>query len=403
LPLDDDGSHGPRSVLIAASAEFASTLRAFGTPAWNPRADTASNRVRSMQRLRDPHRPLFSPRSTMLTLALTAFLAAAQTAPPAAPSGAPPAARPGQPAQRAPQATGPIVAMPAFVDFGVVKPDELLTTTVKLVNPLDRPVTITKAVPSCQCTGVDLEGKTIPANGELEFSLSMKMSKAPVVKMANLQVLFDGGLQQVLKVDLKAQVAYAIRANPPFIDVTENKPKTGTYTLSAADGAPFRVLSVDNKPPVFQGFDPAKDAPRSSYVLQYDYSAATGAVLPYVVIETDRPDCPLVDLRVRHPTTRITTPLHHAEFRSSFGKIGPGESGTFELELEKMNSQRVTGVRSLSDVATVELVDQKSDGKNVVITVKVTPAPGKTGILFFQVEIAAGAIKSPQWVYGLVR
>ncbi len=336
----------------------------------------------------------------MITLPLAALLCVLfQNSTPVAPPAQNPVAVPAVPAA----AAGPIVAVPASIDFGIVKPDELLTAKIKLLNPTDQPVTVVKAVPSCQCTGLDVVGKVIPAKGELEFSLSVKMSKAPVVKLANVQLVFDGGIKQVLRVDLKAESAYPIRSTPPFLDATDGKPLAGTYVVSAPDGKPFTIMSVMSEKPVFQGFDPAKDAPRTNYVVKYDFSDPNKRVPPYILIETDRDDCPIIDVRVRHATTKISPALKVAEFRSSFGKIAPGTSGTFELEIEKMASLRITGVRSLSDLAAVELTEQTSDGKNVVIHVKVTPAAGAKGVLFFPIELTCGAIKSQQLVFGLVR
>ncbi|MDZ4755053.1 MAG: DUF1573 domain-containing protein [Phycisphaerae bacterium] len=334
-----------------------------------------------------------------LCLAFAAPVQSAQTTPAPNALGAPAVPPLASPLQHA----GPIAAVPAKVNFGVVKPDELLTATVKLVNSLSRDVKIIQAVPSCQCTGLDIVGKTIPANGELDISLSMKMSKAPVVKVANVKILFDGGLQQVLVIDLQAEVAYAIRATPPYVDMTNGLPLKGTYTVHAVDKTPFRILGVSGVLPVFKDFDPAKDAPRSSYVIAYDYTDTTKRVPPYLIVETDRADCPLLDLRVRHATTKIQPVLRVAEFRSSFGRIAPGAEGMFDLEIEKMGSQRITGVKSLSDVAVVELVDQVADGTSVLLKLRVKPKTGATGLLFFPIELTAGALKSPHLVFGLVR
>jgi hypothetical protein len=297
---------------------------------------------------------------------------------------------------------GPISAEPRVVDFGVVKPDELLTAKVRLLNPTDQPVKVAKAVPSCQCTGLDIEGKVIPARGELEMALSMKMSKAPIRKFADVKLMFEG-MKQILQVQLAAEVAYAVRADPPFVDITAGKPRTGTFTLSSVDGNPFSVLSMHGKPPVFVGFDSSKDAPRPSYVLQYDFSTLTGNAPKFLVIETDRAEAPVIDLRVRHETTHIKPPVKLGEFRSNAGRIAPGAKGEFELEIEQLGSNRVTGVRSLWDGAAVSLLDQRGDGKNVVIRCEVAPAATTTGMFLFPVEISIGATKFEHMVLGAVR
>lgn len=340
----------------------------------------------------------------------------APAAPPATPGTAPSAPSPARPAPspqqpQLPQSTpGPISAQPPNLDFGVVGPGEKVHGTITLTNPLDHPVKITKATPSCQCTGVDIEGKEIPAKGTLEFPISIKMSTAPVKKLATLTILFEE-FKQVLVIKLEGEVALPIRATPGFLDVQQkmNMPKSGTFTIASRDGKPFSVIAVQGEAPAFVDFTPGKDTPRASYALRYDFTAAmapgaTKKVPPYLLVETDRPDCPIVDLRVRHEDTSIKPGLHVGAYRSSCGRITPGGSGEFELEIEKMGSQRITGVRSLWADATVELIEQTADDHgNVVIRAKVTPPANFRGMLFFPVELSTGALTTKHLVIGSVR
>lgn len=336
---------------------------------------------------------------------------AQETAPPPAAPVAP--ATQTKPVPGAPAAPGPVRAEPSKIDFGIRSPGSTADGTVTLVNTLDRPLKIVKATPSCQCTGVDVLGKEVPANGKLTFPISIKLSKAPVKKQADLKIMFEGFPAFVLRVELEAEVAYPIRATPGFLDIQQSvspaMPLSGTFTLAASDGKPFSIIAVQGAAPPYVDFVPGKDAPRASYTLSYNFTETVQAnsgrtVPPYVVVETDRADCPLVDLRVRHESTHISPKFKVHEFRSTLGRIAPGEAGEFELEIENMKSQRITGVRSLSPKATAELVEQTSDEKGSVnIKVKVTPAAGFTGLLFFPVEISAGAVSSRQLVIGSVR
>lgn len=302
--------------------------------------------------------------------------------------------------QAAPAATGAVRAEPATIDFGFVKPEETVTAVVKLINPSDRPVTVVKAAPSCQCTGVDIEGKTIPAKGSIEMPISMKMSKAPVRKGASVTLVLQP-INQVLKVEMSAEVTLPIRATPNFVDAQKGA-LAGNFTIAATDGKPFQVLSTHGKPPSFVDFDPRRDQPRSSYRLAYDFAGAR-SVPPYLVIETDRADCPLVDLRVRHETTHIRPQVKVAEFRSSFGRVAPGTMGEFDLEFEAVGAQRVSGVKSLWNGAEVILADQRADGANLLVTCVVRPAEGKEGLLFFPVEFTLGNVTYQHIVFGSVR
>jgi hypothetical protein len=329
-------------------------------------------------------------RAFALVLCLFAPVAASaqSPAPPSRPAAAPPA-------------SGPILADPPGVDFGVVRPETTVEATIKLLNPLDHPVRIVRAVPSCQCTTIDMAGKVIPARGMLEMPMSMKTAKSVGKRSANVSLAFEG-LQQVLLVTIECETALPIRANPPFIDALAPGRMLGSFEIAAQDGQAFRVLSVDGKPPVPAGSgDPS--ARQASHRLAYDFTAPGFRVPKYVIVETDRDDCPLVDLRVRHETTRITPPFSVAEFRSSAGRIAPGGTGSFELEIKKMGEARVTGVRSLSPDAAVRLEGQKADGSSVLLTVAVTPRAGFEGLLAFPVEITAAGKRYEHLVYASVR
>jgi hypothetical protein len=309
-------------------------------------------------------------------------------------------AAPNRPAV-APPASGPILADPPGVNFGVVRPETIVEATIKLMNPLDHPVRIVRAVPSCQCTTIDMVGKVIPARGMIEMPMSMKTAKSVGQRSANVSLAFEG-LQQVLVVAIECETALPIRANPPFVDAQVAERMKGTFEIAAQDGKAFRVISVNGKPPVSAGGgDPS--SPRASHRLAYDFTAPGFRVPKYVLVETDRDDCPLVDLRVRHETTRISPPFAVAEFRSSAGRIAPGGTGSFELEIKKMGEARVTGVRSLSPDATVRIEGQKADGSSVLLTVAVTPRAGFEGLLVLPVEITAAGKRYEHLVFASVR
>jgi hypothetical protein len=251
---------------------------------------------------------------------------------------------------------GPITAQPGMVDFGLVEPRALVEVEVTLTNSSDQPVEIIASKPTCQCTTVDMTGKVIPARGSITMPVSMQTSAAVGVKQAAVSLLFKG-VPTPMQVGLKAEVAYSVVARPvPYIDA----------------------------------LDPSR------------LSGNANAVPKYLLVETDRADCPLVDLRVRHPATRIAPPLKFAEFRSMLGRVPAGGSGEFDLEIEEMGNLRIDTVYALSPDATVELLSQTSDGKNLLVKVKVTPRPGFSGLLQIPVTFVAGGRTAEQLVYGVV-
>jgi hypothetical protein len=298
---------------------------------------------------------------------------------------------------------GPITAQPGMVDFGLVEPRALVEVEVTLTNSSDQPVEIIASKPTCQCTTVDMTGKVIPARGSITMPVSMQTSAAVGVKQAAVSLLFKG-VPTPMQVGLKAEVAYSVVARPvPYIDALDPSRLSGTFDLESPDGKPFEVRAVQGEPPIFVGFDPRGDALRSRYTLRYDFRGLNANAVPkYLLVETDRADCPLVDLRVRHPATRIAPPLKFAEFRSMLGRVPAGGSGEFDLEIEEMGNLRIDTVYALSPDATVELLSQTSDGKNLLVKVKVTPRPGFSGLLQIPVTFVAGGRTAEQLVYGVV-
>jgi len=301
-----------------------------------------------------------------------------------------------------PSASGPVRLEPARIDFGFVRPHTKLDSTVSIVNDLDQPLTISAAQPTCQCTTVDLVGKVIPARGKLDFPISMKVSSTGL-KQAAVQIAIEGaGFERVLVVELSAQVVYSIRAvtqnapgGPwdPFIDAATNPARVrGEVKVESLDGKPFKVLSVGMKPPQFLDWAPSQ-APKSSYRVRYDVSAVDCPSMPrYLILETDRTDAPLIDMRVRHECTHIKPAVGFAEFRANAGIVSPSSPGTFEIEIKRMKTPagvgRVLGVSSMRSDMKAELVEQTNDGESVLATVRLTPLAGASGVMLFPVKFA---------------
>jgi len=353
-----------------------------------------------------------------LAAAPQAAAEAALQTPPTAPSRPAAPARSGKSA--GPKRFGPVIVDPASVDFGVVAPNTTVEADVKITNTTAAPIKVLAAVPSCTCTHVDITGKVIEPQGTLIMPMSMKTSASTGQKMAAVRLMLEGHPDPI-EVAIISEVAYAVRAMPPFIDVQQApktpqggpdtpRPLAGTFTLTSADGKAFKVLTVLGAAPVFAGRDaghnPAADASRASYTLAYDFTSTPPDQVPcYVIVETDREDCPAIDLRVRHENTHIRPSFKIAEFRSSLGRVAPGSSGTFELEIKEIGDRRVTALTSKSPaLAGATIVSQKPDGANVLLTAEVTPAPGFVGPLYAPLTITLSDGRSTDlWVFGSVR
>lgn len=364
-------------------------------------------------------RPASSRRQTALRALAVAILAtaalaqrsvaAAEQQAPAqrpAPASAPAPAGQSSPDPKSIEIPGPIKAEPSDVNFGIVEPGSTVSATIKIINPLDQDVTISAAKPSCTCTTVDMVGKVIPARGSIEMPMSMKTSHTPGTKTAVVNMAFKG-VTQVMVVKIQAETAYAVRATPNFIDALAPERMKGTFDLVSADGTPFSVKTVDGRPAATADGSPMK--PATKHTLRYDFSAPSAlcqkflAVPPFLIVETDHPKCPVIDMRVRHATTRITPSFGFAEFRANCGAMSPKGTAEFELEIKHMGQARIAAVQSLVPTFQTQVVSQKPDGDSVLLTVRVVDLGTTPGPFLFPCRFSGNGKTSDFWLFGTIR
>lgn len=280
----------------------------------------------------------------------------------------------------------PISLDPPILDFGIVKPSEATQGVVKLINNGPKELEILTVQPSCKCTtlGDDLSGRKIPPGGFVELKAEMKAQSSPGGKRADIKVLIDG-YSQVLVIQMKNEVSLPVRVSPSYLNVVEGNPKTGRTVIESIDGKPFTICAVGGKKPNLIGFDPAKDAPRNQYLLDWDFNRdfEPGKAPRYWVIETDRADSPLIDLFVRHETTVKLSPLRFTDYRHTFGRVEQGTNPELTIEISKIpEGQRVVTVASTSSSVKAELVGSEVEGEITRVKVRLVPNPDFTGLLY---------------------
>jgi hypothetical protein len=198
-----------------------------------------------------------------------------------------------------------------------------------------------------------------------------------------------------------------VRASPNFIDALKPERMKGVFELVSSDGAPFVVTNVDGRAPVT--IDGSAMQPAVRHVLRYDFSSPSPlsgnvlAVPPFLVVETSHPKCPIIDLRVRHETTRITPAFGFAEFRANCGVMSSKGSSEFELEVKHMGAARIASVQSLNPKVRTEIVSQKPDGSSVLVTVRVTDLGLPPGPFLFPCRFVGNGKQSDFWLFGTVR
>jgi len=290
----------------------------------------------------------------------------------------------------------PIRVEPEVLDFGIVPPSVSKEGTVRLVNTGTKELEILTVQPSCKCTTLDdVAGKKIPVGGFVELRTTMKAQSAPGRKGADIKVLIDG-YSQVVPIQLKQEVSLPIRVSPSYLNVVKGQPMRGHTLIESIDKQPFRICAVGGKKPNLADFDPEKDEPRSQYFLEWDFERdfAPGEAKRYWIVETDRVDCPLVDIFVRHETTvLIPKGIAPTEYRHTFGRQEQGSTYDFVLELSKMGpDEKIVAAASASSAARVELIDSKLEGDVMRVFLRVVPSADAIGVTWipFMVYSSAG-------------
>ena len=217
----------------------------------------------------------------------------------------------------------PLQVEPPILDFGIVRPSVTAEGTVKLINTGTTELEILTVQAGCKCTTIDdISGKKIAPGGSIDLKVAMKAQSSPGTKRAELKILVDG-FTQVVMVNLQNEVSLPVRVSPAYLNVVADNPKTGRIVVESIDKVPFKICSVGGKPPNLVGFDAEKDEPRNQYLVDWDFARDfdPNNTPRYWVIETDRADCPLLDVFVRHESTLPKPVLRLTEYRHTFGRV----------------------------------------------------------------------------------
>ena len=278
----------------------------------------------------------------------------------------------------------PLKVEPEVLDFGIVPPSVTKEGVVKLLNTGTKELEILTVQPSCKCTTLeDMSGRKIPAGGSIELRANMKAQSAPGRKGAEIKVLIDG-YTQVVTVQLKQEVSLPVRVSPSYLNVVKGQPTKGRTIIESVDKQPFRICAVGGKRPNLVGFDPEKDQPRNQYILDWDFERdfVPGEAKRYWLIETDREDCPLVDVFVRHEST-VTLPRGPVptDYRHTFGRKEQGSTVDFVLDVTKVAAdEKIVAAASASSAAKVELIGSSTEGEVTHINLRVVPNADLLGL-----------------------
>lgn len=312
--------------------------------------------------------------------------------------GAAPAAASGPP---------PIALDPDVLNFGYVPPGVDSTGSVAIRNTGTEPVTISQVKPTCRCTTLnDIVGVVIGPGESVALTARLEGQSIAGSRSAAVRVGIEG-YEQLLTLDIRAEVSLPVRTSPAIFNLATGE-RTGHVVVESIDRRPFNILSANRQPPRFVGFDPEIDEPRSSYVLEWDVSHYADADLPrWWIVETDHPDCPILDAWIRHPATIEMPPREQpwrlADRRVTLGMVSPAAPAEFKAWVRDIGTTRIYAVRSLSADFDCELVGFEREGPDAVCTVRVTPKPGLTGLFVGRIEFVETAYTARLDVIGKVQ
>ena len=306
-----------------------------------------------------------------------------------------------------PSDPAPVVFDPPAVDLGYILPNQTVNTIIQVRNIGSEPLKITLVKPSCTCTTLeDLTGTVIPPGESVSLTAQLKARSKPSPMTSSITFLFEGYAESS-KVSISAQVARPIRTIPQIFNCVTGKPLSGQVVVESIDGRPFTISAANRQPPEYIGFDPATDEPRDAYVLQWDVSQYTQQTIPgWWVIETDHPDCPVVDVWVRHewnmPEAAAGRRWRLRTQHVVIDGINAGESGEFMVEIAKLGRDDIYSVQSLSNEFDAKLVSIQRNGIDAEATVRITPAAGHHGLLYGTIQFISSAHAQKLTVIGTV-
>ena len=155
----------------------------------------------------------------------------------------------------------PIRVFPQILDWGTVDPDVEVEGSVQLQNISDSPLKIIAVQSTCKCTATkELDGTVIPPGGQVTLDATLEPQTSVGTRRTLIKVLVEG-YAQVLEITAQAEISRPVRVRPQYINTisTSDTPdpsgavpnQTGTLMVSSKDRKPFRILSVQGRPPTY--------------------------------------------------------------------------------------------------------------------------------------------------------
>lgn len=296
----------------------------------------------------------------------------------------------------------PIRLEPPNLDLGIVAPKVTAKGRVLMHNTGKTPLKILAVTPSCKCTSTNqLAGSVIEPGKYAELEVALQPVSMPQTQKASVRVLIEG-YGKILEIPLRGETAMPVRAVPSIINAVEGKARQGRFLVESIDKKPFTICAVGGRKAEYVGFNPEKDAPRNSYLVKYDLDTWQPSFPAYLVIETDRADCPTFDVWVRSENTIPRKGFAMKDYRVNAGRIDQGGTSEVTVEMDDL-SEEVLAVECESDQLAVSLQGQSTDGKIRKVVLQVVPKGPVQGLVYAPFTMYGRTIEQPLVIFGTVR
>ncbi len=269
----------------------------------------------------------------------------------------------------------------AEVAFGYLLPDSTTERRVLLRNNGDEPVEFTRVSTGCSCATGEVEKRPIEPGDAAELIVTFKANANPGVQNRNISV-WAKGVPRPFDVKVTAEVTHQLRADPFFINML--KDQKGKVLIESVDERPFKVLSVDGKKPVFEKGH-GKSSATSHIIIWNMENVKEDDVPPFLIIETDHPEVPILDLRVIHmgiiknAQGEETPSWILGTDRVLLGAMSPGDAVTRTFKLVKLSNIDDVKVESPDDAFEVKIVEVKPVARALEATVEFRPKTKANG------------------------
>jgi hypothetical protein len=189
-------------------------------------------------------------------------------------------------------------------DFGNMEPQKSVKHIFKFKNAGNALLLIEKVRATCGCTGTLLSQKETPPGGEGTIEVTFRSGLSGGNQRKSIYVHSNDPKQPAAQLTIKAYVVVPVEIKPRSVYwvVEKNKPSTREARLIHQPDVKMNIVEIESSSPAFSAsVEPATDAATPTYHIKItcDGSLPTGNFREKLVIHTDNPDHPTLNLNIR--------------------------------------------------------------------------------------------------------